>query len=188
MRYRELIFLFFIGIVLIIVMTVLHKYREIFSPIHFSTEQPNCIFAFDIDGTITCGIDRASKAISKAKELGCKIAINTARPTRWYGDLDLQGLGLNESDFISDFYNGEPFKCSFTDLNCFENSIATTKVNHLHTLSQKWKVKPQRIILFDDQWSNIEKCRQAGFSTIFANHSSCGLPDNVIEQIDLILN
>ncbi len=181
---KELFFLFFIIILLITAVAVLlYKYRE-----RFSEPIPNCICAFDIDGTITTGIDRAAKAISKAKELGCKIAINTARPSKWYDDLDLSGLGLKESDFDSDFYNGKPFECSFTDIKCFENSIATTKLDHLYTLSQKWNVKPDRIILFDDQWYNIEKAKQAGFSTIYANYHLGGLPDNVSILIDNILN
>jgi len=180
---KGLVFLFFI-IILLAMSFIFHKYRE-----RFSEETiPDCICAFDIDGTITTGIDRAAQAITRAKELGCKIAINTARPSKWYSDLDLHNLGLTESDFDSDFYHGEPFKCSFTDIKCFEDSIATTKVNHLHTLSQKWNVKPHRIILFDDQWPNIEKAKQAGFATIYANYHLGGLPDNVSVLIDNILN
>ncbi len=178
---KELFFLFFIIILLIGVSVV--YYREKFTEEIVS----DCVCAFDIDGTITHGIDRAAKAIAKAKELGCRIAINTARPSRWYHDLDLYGLGLKESDFDSDFYNGEPFKCSFIDTKCFEDSIATTKVKHLHTLSQKWKVDPHRIILFDDQWSNIEKAKQSGFSTIYANHHLGGLPDDIVEIMSNIL-
>jgi hypothetical protein len=146
-----------------------------------------CVCAFDLDGTITCGVDRAAKAITRCKELGCKIAINTARPTKWYHDLDLHGLGLHDHDFDSDFYHGEPFECSFTNVKCLEDSIANTKVKHLHTLSTKWNVNPRRVILFDDQFSNIDKARQSGFSVIYANNLSCGLPDNVTEQINDIL-
>jgi hypothetical protein len=176
---KELFFLIFIIILLIILITFM-LYRERFS----EESNPDCICAFDIDGTITTGIDRAAQAISRAKELGCKIAINTARPSKWYSDLDLRNLGLKESDFDSDFYHGEPFKCSFTDIKCFEDSIATTKVNHLHTLSKKWNIKPSRIILFDDQWPNIEKAKQAGFATVYANYHLGGLPDNVVMQIN----
>lgn len=150
----------------------------------------NGICAFDIDGTITCGINKAAQAIAKCKQMGCKIAINTARPTKWYSDLNLDELGLQDQNFDaidSDFYNGEPFRCSFTDVECLEDSIANTKVKHLHTLATKWNVNPKRIILFDDQITNIEKAKQAGFSVIFANNKDCGLPDNVIEQIDNIL-
>jgi hypothetical protein len=178
---KEFLFLFFI-VIIVILSVMLHKYRE-----RFSEEIPNCICAFDIDGTITTGVDRAGKAIARAKELGCKIAINTARPSKWYSDLDLHSLGLNKSDFDSDFYHGAPFECSFTNIKCFEDSIATTKVNHLYTLSQKWNVKPNKIILFDDQWPNIEKAKQAGFGTVFANHHLGGLPSNVVELMDKIL-
>ena len=183
MNSTQLFFLIFIFILLVIALVALVHKNE-----NFSQEIPtNCICVFDIDGTITCGLDRAAKAIARCKELGAKIAINTARPTKWYDDLNLAGLGLLESDFESDFYHGQPFNCSFVDIKCFQDSIATTKVNHLHTLSTKWNVNKQRIILFDDQWRNIEKARESGFSGIFANDQLCGLPDNVVTLIDDIL-
>ena len=147
----------------------------------------NGICAFDLDNTITCGIDRASAAIAYCKSKGCKIAINTARPSKWYSDLDLIGLGLHPDDFDSDFYHGQALQCSFGDKRCFEDTISATKVKHLHTLANKWNVKPQRVILFDDQWSNIEKAQIDGFSTVYANHDQCGLPSNVVEQIEKIL-
>lgn len=151
-------------------------------------KHPDTICAFDLDGTITTGLDRAAKAIAKCKEMGAIIAINTARPSKWYDDLDLHKLGLNDVDIESDFYHGEPFKCSFVDMNCFEDSIASTKVKHLYTLSSKWNVLPKRIILFDDQLYNINKAKQSGFSTIHANYHSGGLPEDVIEQIENIVN
>jgi len=179
MNSKGIFILIFVFLLLICgLIAIKEKFKSI------ETKNYDCICAFDIDGTITTGIDRASKAIKRAKELNCKIAINTARPSKWYSDLDLKGLGLHESDFDSDFYNGEPFKCSFLDTQCFENSIATTKVNHLYTLSKKWNVKPHRIILFDDQWYNIKKAKEAGFATIYANHHLGGLPDNVNELIN----
>jgi beta-phosphoglucomutase-like phosphatase (HAD superfamily) len=170
-------------ILVIIIAFMIH--REKFNE---NDSDPGCVCAFDLDGTITCGIDRAAKAITRCKELGCKIAINTARPTKWYHDLDLHGLGLVDHDFDSDFYNGEPFKCSFIDTKCLENSIADTKVKHLHTLATKWNVNPQRVILFDDQFSNVERAKQAGFSAIRANNKECGLPDDVVQQIDSLLS
>jgi hypothetical protein len=178
---KELIFLFFI-IILLVVLIAFMIHKEKFQ---IKNEEPDCICAFDIDGTITCGIDKAAKAIAKCKELGAKIAINTARPTKWYDDLDLPNLGLTDTEIDSEFYHGKPFACSFTDIRCFENAIANTKVNHLHTLSNKWNVKPERIILFDDQWSNIAMAKEAGFSVIYAN--SEGLPDNVADKIEELL-
>lgn len=183
---KELIFLFFIIILLVMLISLMiHKYPEKKYPEKFETE-PDAICAFDIDGTITCGIDRAAKAIAKCKELGARIAINTARPSKWYSDLDLPKLGLSESD-LSDFYHGEPFACSFIDTDCFENAIANTKVKHLYAMSSKWNIKPERIILFDDQRTNIKTAKETGFSTIHANHYLGGLPDNVVEQIEMLL-
>jgi hypothetical protein len=172
----------FIIILLILGLIFFLFHREPFK------ETYDCICAFDLDNTITCGIDRASAAIAYCKSRGAKIAINTARPSKWYSDLDLVGLGLHPDDFDSDFYHGEALQCSFGDKRCFEDTISATKVKHLHTIANKWNVKPQRVILFDDQWSNIERARSDGFSTVFANHDDCGLPSNTIEQIDKILS
>lgn len=176
--------IFFLIIILIIFLIV--KKNEQFTN---KSMEPTIkgICAFDIDGTITHGIDRAAKAISKCRQLGAVIAINTARPGKFYGDLDLVSLGLTTQD-LDDFYHGEPFTCSFTDIKCFENTIANTKIKHLFTLSSKWNVNPEKIILFDDQWSNISKAKEAGFSTIHANYHSGGLPENTEEQIENILN
>lgn len=184
MSSMVLYFLIAVTILLVIFVAIMiHKNREKFN----DDPDTGCVCAFDLDGTITCGVDRAAKAITRCKELGCRIAINTARPTKWYNDLDLHGLGLHDYDFDSDFYHGEPFKCSFTDTKCFSDSIADTKVKHLHTLSTKWNINPQRVILLDDQFSNVEKARQSGFSAIYANNQLCGLPDNVVDQINNIL-
>lgn len=182
---RVYIFLFFIIILLILAIAyIIHKYPEKFES---AKSDPRCICAFDIDGTITCGTDRAASAIAKCKELGCKITINTARPTKWYRDLDLNSLGLTTEDIESDFYHGEPFQCSFTDITCFEDAIASTKVKHLHSMASKWNVEPRKIILFDDQWSNIVKAKEAGFSIIHADNYLGGLPDNVVQQVENIL-
>lgn len=154
-------------------------------------KETDCICVFDLDGTITCGLDNAADAISICKEKNCKIAINTARSIKWYDDINFDKLGLDKNDFEnddSDFYHGEQFVCSFGNIKCFEDTISQTKVKHLNTLANKWNVDPKRIILFDDQYANIEKAKHHGFSTIFANHHVCGLPDNTIQQIISILN
>ena len=162
---------------------ILYAFRE-----KFTSPKVDCICAFDLDDTLTCGLDRASRAISECKLRGCKIAINTARPSKWYHDLNLGVLGLVPEDFDSDFYHGEAYQCSFGDDKCLEETIANTKVKHLQTLAIKWGVPNYRVILFDDQFYNIEKARLAGFSTIQANHHACGMPENVIEQISKILD
>lgn len=146
-----------------------------------------CVCAFDIDGTITIGLTNGRKAVDECKRNNCKIAINTARPTKWYSDLDLVSLGLKESDFVNNFYYGEPFNYSFVSKDSFNESIANTKVKHLHTMSNRWKVNPKKIILFDDLETNIRFAKNAGFSTISAYEES-GLPDDVNERIINILN
>ena len=176
-----LFFLFFILAILFIM-----KAHKEYLRSNYSSNESDCICAFDIDGTITCGLENAAKAVAKCKEKGCKIAINTARPTKWYSDVNLPALGLSVSDFDNDFYHGEPFECSFIDENCFHNSVADTKVKHLRTMAKKWGIEPKRIILFDDLYTNVNKAQNAGFSIIHANDG--GIPNNAVEKIDKILS
>lgn len=145
------------------------------------------VCAFDLDGTITCGLENAKKAIETCRNYNYKIAINTARPIKFYSDIKLDKLGLNKEEFIDDFYYGEVYLCSFTDYNCMTENISDTKVKHLNTLADKWNVKPKNIILFDDQIYNINKAKANGFSVITANNPICGLPDDVTEQIKNII-
>jgi hypothetical protein len=181
-KYIVLCVLFFI-VVLIIIIFFINSGKK------FTTNDKlyNGICVFDLDGTLTVDIDNAAIAVSKCREIGYKIAFNTARPTKWYSDLQLDKLGLNETDLESDFYYGEKYQCSFSDRNCIESTIADTKVKHLYTLSNKWNIHPKYIILFDDQYPNIDKAEKSGFSTIFANNTYLGgIPSNVSEKIDSI--
>ncbi len=184
-KYIVLFILFFVVVLIIIFYSgVCANLGEKFTT---NDRLYNGICVFDIDGTLTVDIDNAAAAVSKCREIGYKIAFNTARPTKWYHDLDFDRLGLNETDFESDFYHGEKFQCSFIDINCIENTIADTKVKHLYTLSNKWNIHPKYIILFDDQYPNIDKAEKSGFSTVFANNTHLGgIPNNVSEKIDSI--
>ena len=143
----------------------------------------NGICVFDLDNTITCGIDRAAEAINICKNNNYKIAFSTARPTPWYSDIKIKDLGLTEADFKDDFYHGEEYKCSFTDNVCLANSISDTKLKQLYNISKKYNIKPNKIILFDDQHYNVEKAQKNGFSVIHANNPMCGLPSNIKEQL-----
>lgn len=145
------------------------------------------VCAFDIDGTITCGIENAKKAIDTCRKNNYKIAINTARPVKFYSDLKLNDLGLKHEEFLDDFYHGEINLCSFVDYDCMTNNISDVKVKHLETLARKWNVSPKNVILFDDQHYNIDKAKNKGFSVISANNPICGLHDNVDEQIENII-
>lgn len=163
----------------------------VFLTLYFYNKKPrvyNGVCVFDLDNTITCGIQNAKTAIDICRKNNYKIAINTARPTLWYSDIKLEELGLHKDEFMDDFYYGKPFNCSFTDNSCLTNSISDTKVEHLNTISKKWKIKPKKIILFDDQHYNITKANDKGYSTIFANNPQCGLSDNIKEQIEKLIS
>jgi FMN phosphatase YigB (HAD superfamily) len=151
------------------------------------TQAYNGVCAFDLDNTITCGHKNAKDAIDMCKKHNFKIAINTARISPYYADIKLDELGLHKDDFIDDFYHGEQFSCSFSDQDCFSKSVASVKTKHLKTLANKYGVHPRKVILFDDLWSNIKDAEINGFSAIFANNPSCGLQNNVLEQLESII-
>lgn len=135
----------------------------------------SAVCAFDLDNTITCGLEQAKEAIAHCRKRNAKITINTARPTKWYSDININKLGLTEDD-LNEFYHG--------DIN---QSVENTKVRHLITMSNKWNVPRNKVILFDDLISNINSARENGFSAIHANNQTCGLPTDVTKQIDEIL-
>jgi hypothetical protein len=183
---KLLVFLF---LLVMIVLLIFYMKKDTFISMKMNNENDsNCVCVFDLDDTITCGLDIASQAISKCKNMSCKIAINTARPVKWYSDIKLDELGLTSEEIDSNIYHGEPFKCSFMDTKCMQESIAQTKVKHLRTIASKFDTIPKRVILFDDQRLNIDKAKENGFSGILANHFVCGLPNNTIQQIDDILS
>jgi hypothetical protein len=157
----------FIGILLVIIIIVGYTHDKsnnltIVSP-------ANCICVFDIDSTITCSEDNARKVVDVCKENKCVLAINTARPYPVYQDLDLDALGLTLQDFQNDFYYG-----SYTDLISAE-SIANTKTLHMNYMKSKYKVSPDKMILFDDNILNITRSAEAGYKTLLADNNPCGL-------------
>lgn len=172
MKTKVIIFLI---IIVALVLIGYFTYKSRFKNVDISAD---CVCAFDLDNTLTCGIKQAADAVKACKEHHCKIAIVTARPTPWYSDIKLKELGLEEADFIDDFYHGEKFDCSFLDRECLEQAVSSTKVNHLRTLANKYNVDPDRIILFDDQHPNVQAALDTGFKAIHANHDLCGLPHN----------
>lgn len=151
---------------------------------NYDQHQYNGVCAFDLDDTITCGIGNAKRAIDICKQNNYKIAINTARVLPFYDDIRLNDLGLTESEIIDDFYHGKEYNCSFANNDEFRDQIAETKVKHMYTLANKWNLPKDKVILFDDQEANISKAQIHGFPTITAgNKESCGLPDNITEQL-----
>lgn len=143
------------------------------------------VCAFDLDNTVTCGFENAKAAVDRCRELGMRLAINTARPTRNAGDIDLVALGL--SDVGDDFYTGAEYTCSFESAESFNAAIAETKVGHLEHLARKYSVPRARVVLFDDLESNVALARARGFSAVHANNPGCGIPADVTSQIDRIV-
>jgi len=176
--------LLFLFIFLIIVSCIIYININKFE----NTHSYDGVCALDLDGTITCGIYNAKKAIQICKDANYKIAINTARPSKYYSDIKLDLLGLKESDFIDDFYYGETLKCSFGDYQCLENNISATKLKHLITIENKWKVPRNKIILFDDVYQNVKIAEDNGFSVIYANNPACGINENFENKLYNIIN
>jgi hypothetical protein len=180
-----MLYLIIFIIILLLTIIIVFMCREQFTQ-HIHKYDGIC--AFDLDNTITCGLENAKIAIDICKKNNYKIAINTARPTMWFSDIKLDHIGLLESDFIDDFYFGDNYACSFTDYECLSKNIADTKTKHLHTLAKKYDINPSNVILFDDIFHNINNANNNGFSTIFANNPMCGLPNNIHIQLENIMS
>ena len=181
MKNENIIIIFFVLVCFILIVLI----------IKFLIKEPskqnyNGVCAFDLDDTITCGIEQAKIAINTCKKNNYKIAIITARPQQYYSDIKLDALGLIEEDFIDDFYHGDKHECSFIDKNCLMDSIAETKVKQLYELSKKYNLDPSKIIFFDDQLKNIENAKINGFYTVHANNPSCGLPIDIYDKLSNI--
>lgn len=153
--------------------------------------ETTCVCVFDLDHTITCGLDRAAAAVKECKIRHCKIAINTARPMPYYSDIKLDVLGLTEKDFKDDFYHGEFIEGLISTLSHGQltKTISDTKSRHLKTIKDKYKIlDSKRIILFDDVFRNVEDARKNGFGGIHANHPKCGLNESIREDISRLLD
>jgi hypothetical protein len=171
----------FIGILFVILVVIGYTHDTSNMQQNQIIPSAKCICVFDIDYTITCSEENAKKAIDVCKENKCILALNTARPYPVYQDLDLDNLGLTVQDFQNDFYYG-----SYTDLISAE-SIADTKVMHMNFMAQKYKTDPNKMILFDDNLLNIQRADEAGYKTIIANNSSCGLQEDAYLETARIL-
>ncbi len=150
-------------------------------------DEPQCICAFDIDGTITHSKDVAKLAVKVCKEYKCKLIINTARPGKYIKDIDLEYLDLSFND--DDFYIGSNIdKQSSHTYEDLMNQIAQKKVDNLFHASKKYNIKDlKNVILFDDLYENIVEARKNGFSAIHANNRQGGLNYFVVSDINKIL-
>lgn len=145
-----------------------------------------CVCAFDIDYTITCG--NPKPFVDKCIEHGCKLAINTARPVKYIGDVDLEEINFkhphfNEGDF---YYNPSSYSQTPT-------GVGIVKSSYLDVLKNKYTIKDKKcVILLDDATENIKIAQENGFSTIKAkpthkNSPMCGLNPIDITHLNNIL-
>jgi len=172
------IFIFVIAFIIIIIYNYTQKLENL----------PNsCACVFDLDDTLTCNYANAKNAINACKQNGCVFAINTARTSSYYGDIPLDKLGLEENLFINDIYTGDwnTVNKSFSR-ESFNKHVANTKKEHLDTISKKYNILKNRIILFDDNINNITVAKENGYSTVHAN-DTCGLNQNVLSEVNYIL-
>ncbi len=185
----------FIAILIpIIICILLYIFFKNNDPIE-NFSKTTCVCVFDLDGTLTCGLDKAKIAVDECKKRNCKIAFNTARTSPYYKDIDINSLGLDESEFISDVYHGDWDKSTIAGSTAFFNGsnelatkIANTKTKHMKTIQDKYNVPPKRIILFDDVHENITSVVNSGFSGIHANNKQCGINNDVKTDISRILD
>jgi len=181
-----------IFIILLFIFIIFLNYRteknnENYDTIKWNMNVP-CICVFDIDNTITCSLDHARAAIEECKANNCKISLNTARTSKYYKDVNLHGLGLSQEDFENDHYTGTHDKLGVSmSYDGLVHHIANTKVSHLNTINNKYGTPRDKIILFDDNYTNIEYAKNHGFSVIHANNPSCGLPFETRSLIKKIL-
>ena len=129
-----------------------------------------CVCAFDLDHTLTCGDPRPLVAECKAK--GCRLAINTARPTKYADDIPLSEYG-----FVKPDYDDRDFYYNTRSYLQTPQEVAEVKSGYLELLRNKYSVRNKScIVLFDDSQWNLEAAKSHGFATIAASQGGhCGL-------------
>ncbi len=141
-----------------------------------------CVCAFDLDDTITCG--DAKPFVDFCKKKGCKLAINTARPTNWVFDVPIEKLG-----FTKPWYDERDHYFNRNSYNQTAAQVGETKSNFLQLLRDKYKVPSKKcVVLFDDSVYNLSAAHERGFSTIAASERDhCGLHISKLENLNAIL-
>lgn len=144
----------------------------------FGDSYNNCVCVFDIDNTLTCG--NPYPYIEKCKENNCRIAINTARPSKYMEDLSPELVSYLNMNMTEDYYFN-PNSYSQT-----REEVADIKSTYLGLLRDKYKVNKECVILLDDSRSNIETAKRNGFGVVKANNTrnNCGIPLDGIYQFE----
>ena len=162
----------------------LEKYvYDDYKPPELDIPQPaSCVCAFDLDHTLTCG--DPTHAINMCIEKGCKLAINTARPSKWTADIPLKKYG-----FVKPHYDERDHYFNINSYKQTAKQVGQTKANYLQLLKDKYKVPDKRcVILFDDANYNLKAAEERGFSTIAASERGhCGVHPNKSTELHAVL-
>ena len=154
-------------------------------PPEIDLPQPaQCVCSFDIDYTLTCGDPK--HAIEMCKQNGCKLSLNTARPTNWISDISLEKLGFTEPHYDPRDHYFNPKSYTQT-----AKQVGQVKSNYLQLLKDKYNVPDKKcVILFDDAVHNLSVAQENGFSTIRATETSgnCGIHPEKSMELGAILN
>lgn len=141
-----------------------------------------CVCAFDLDHTLSCGDPRPLVDVCRAK--GCRLAINTARPTKIAVDIP-----LGEYGFVKPLYDERDFYYNSRSYMQSAEEVAEVKSGYLQLLRDKYKVRDRKcVILFDDSVWNLESAKMHGFSTVSASDmGECGLHHGKMDGLRDIL-
>ena len=140
-------------------------------PKSINLNDPKCVCAFDIDHTISCGDPKPY--VDSCIRHGCKIALNTARPIKYVGDVDIINMGLVDPHYHEEDFYYNPNSYSQTAIQ-----VAEVKSGFLELLQNKYTIKDKScVILLDDNKHNINIANSKNFGTIKASRSkyNCGL-------------
>jgi hypothetical protein len=158
-------------------------YDATYKPEILNLPQPaNCVCAYDIDHTLNCGNPKPS--IDKCKQHGCKLALNTARPSNFIKDIPLKELG-----FVEPWYN---YNDHYYNINSYQQTarqVGEVKSTFLETLKNKYNVPSKEcVVLLDDAPHNIEAAQRHGYSTIKAFEKGCGIGADKSLELEGILS
>jgi hypothetical protein len=139
----------------------------------------NCVCAFDIDHTLSCGNPKPLIDLCKSK--GCVLAINTARPTMFIEDIPLRKYDF-DYDPSDHYYQPNSYLQT-------AQQVAESKSQSLLTLFDKYRVSDKKcVILLDDAVWNLETAKAHGFSTVSASDTGeCGLQSEKVGTLGDIL-
>jgi hypothetical protein len=145
--------------------------------IPINLNDPKCICVFDIDHTISCGDPKPY--VDSCIRHGCKIALNTARPVKYVGDVDIAKMGIVDPYYSEDDFYYNPNSYSQTAIQ-----VAEVKSGFLELLKNKYTIKDKScVILLDDNKHNINIANSNDFGTVKASRSrdNCGLSKTDLE-------